>query len=148
MPEAGPPKRARLTAAGVVPSAKAETKLENIRAYAQSTIKIPAMSARFVPFSPEVPWELVRAGHSQLVIEDHLDKGLEVLVLHSLCPTIEGAPYCLVINPHCREEVIHKGSLIGWASVVIPETQFEGVGALGVESLTRKEKSYRRSFLI
>ncbi len=53
-----------------------------------------------------------------------------------------------MINPHCREEVIHKGSLIGWASVVIPKTQVEGVGALGGESLTQKERSYRRSFLI
>ena len=69
-------------------------------------------------------------------------------MLHSLCPTIGGAPYCLVINPHCREEVIHKGSLIGQASLVIPETQGEEVGALGEGSLTRKEKSYRRSFLI
>ena len=135
-----PQKRAKLGEPGVAPSAGPREKLENVPAYVRSTIEIPAMSARFVPFSPEVSWGPTRAAHSQLVIEDHPDKGPEVLVLHSLCPTIEGAPYCLVINPHCREEVIHKGSLNGQASLVVPETRGEGVGALGGESLTRKRR--------
>jgi hypothetical protein len=102
---------------------------EPIQMFSRQEIEVPANSAVFVSVTTNGKMPMKTAYANDLLLEPDVNGELPVLIVPGISHVIEGAVYCLAVNPEMKRIKIPEGTALGTIEVASINEVTESTGA-------------------
>ncbi len=101
---------------------------EPISMFNRQEVEVPANSAIFVSVTTKGRMPMKTAYANNLLLEPDVSSELPILIVPGVSHVIEGAVYCLAVNPEMKRIKIPEGTVLGTIGVASVNEVTESTG--------------------